>query len=530
MKFAVFDVGSASGPEKSDSYSFRGPRRTHIWPKSNGSGLGSAGVYNALLRVGFRPESTTPGAALSPRSGDVLFVVASTVLHPQECDAIDNWMKADGTVVASGCSPSWKAFLPSDVEVSVSRDDKPYSGLAFVFDGRRPELVAPSKWDFVRISGRSPRVETFGRIGVVHGDRQSPDHALMTLVPDAPAVLRRNRFVFLNGNIFAAFQAWLQGQEDLEPWMAWRSRLFWLDEYAAFIRGVLADAGVLSPTLVPSGVRGLGATTVVLRHDLDHSRDTTYLELERKAGVAAVHAVLKDENTDFWIRTLREHPDHEVAFHYNTASSPRYANAVRTRLLGLAAISYRPVRHAVVGGGLLKQVQWARRAGIGVETLHRHLSFIYYPEYIDALDAVLEHDADVLGGSSFFRGTVLRWGADRVDGSNGTYSHFPDARSPYWFPFRLAHAGDGGRLLRGWETTSMLEAEPGLVEQLLRCPVALPQRVIVLDYHPAHANRPNFTAAGSVVWFREVLDLIKSRNVHVMTLRDVFSILNAHVS
>ena len=40
-------------------------------------------------------------------------------------------------------------------------------------------------------------------------------------------------------------------------------------------------------------------------------------------------------------------------------------------------------------------------------TLLRHLAFIYYPELIDALSAL---PAGVIGGSSFFRGHVLRFG------------------------------------------------------------------------------------------------------------------------
>ena len=115
----------------------------------------------------------------------------------------------------------------------------------------------------------------------------------------------------------------------------------------------------------------------------------------------------------------------------------------------------------------MKQVRWAKNKGIGINTLHRHDPFIIYPELVDALDTVYNNEIDVLGSNSFFRGQVLRWGVDYSDGIRGNYGDAPSPQFPYWFPFRLAHSGHGGRLLKGWETTSMMEIEPGLLEQMI---------------------------------------------------------------
>ena len=94
----------------------------------------------------------------------------------------------------------------------------------------------------------------------------------------------------------------------------------------------------------------------------------------------------------------------------------------------------------------------------------------------------------------------------------GTLGSFPGPQFPYWFPFRLAHAGDGGRMLRGWESTCMMECEPDLVWQLLDHDVPdLTQRVIVLNYHPAHANGKTFSAEGCKGWFSEIVAELQKR-------------------
>ena len=107
---------------------------------------------------------------------------------------------------------------------------------------------------------------------------------------------------------------------------------------------------------------------------------------------------------------------------------------------------------------------------------------------------------------------------------------FPDSQFPYWFPFKLAHAGLGGLPLRGWETTSVMEIEPELFEQMLDHQVPmLRQRVFSIIYHPAHAHRPTFSPNGSLAWWREILRIIRERGIKVMTPRDLFMRLNAQI-
>lgn len=526
MRVLILQTGNPTSP-LGPTYSFSGAAGRVHWPMEQGERLGCAGAFNAFLRMGYMPELVSPTSLPVPIADDLLLICEPSELDDGEVANLVRWMNAGGVVVASGMSDVWMHLLPEIVLVR-RREAIPYAGMAYLLEGRIAELVAPPRWSFFCLdSTAAAGLVRIGCVATIHGERQTPSRALVTPHLESPAAIRSGQFVLLNGNPFAAFQAWLQGQEDLEPWLAWRHRLFWLDELVAFLRDVLVECKALPQQ--PSGtcIAGLGETTVVLRHDLDHSRDTTYLDLESAAKVPGVHAILKDDNSAFWRGKLRASSTHESAFHYNTAQYSRIANLLRRKVLQLPPKPYLPAKHEIAGKGLLRQVRWAMRAGIGTGTLHRHLSFIYYPEYIDALDAVFRNEPTVLGGSSFSRGQVLRWGVDRADGARGSYADFPDAQFPYWFPFRLAHAGDGGRLLRGWETASMMEVEPGLLDHWLNYRiVGLPQRILILNYHPAHANRSNFTDGGCVVWFREVLDLLRTRGVQVMTLSEVLGKLN----
>ena len=505
-------------------YRFRSVSGEMHWPIKGGLNLGFGGVWNTLLRLGFPPKEICKTSIVSPGNGDSLFVSSDTMLDPGDMEFVRRWLSAGGIVVASGLPEAWSPFLAAKVVSGCS--PYPYAALAYSGVYGKVELIAPPGWRFLEKVEKKSGVETQGTLVTIRGERQTPSRALVSTIKGAPAIVRKDRFFYLNANPFAALQAWLQGQEDLEPWLNWRHRLFWLDEMVAYLGRVLVSVGALSEPLPGMGIGGLAETTIVLRHDLDFSRDTSYLETEEEAGLPGVYAILRDMNTNFWVKKLKQKQIHESAFHFNTVTFPAVSR-IRKKL-GLRGVEYRPSDKLIRGKGILSQVRWAKRHGIGIETLHRHWAYLIYPEWIDAMDVVFEYERSVLGGSSTFRGQVLRWGTDRVDGANGTMSQFPDPQFPLWFPFKLAHAGDGGRLLRGWESTSVMEVEPGLFEQMLNHRIAeLPQRVITLNYHPAHAKRPVFTAEGSHENFKKIVKLIKESEVEVRTLSQVYSELDS---
>ena len=496
------------------------------WPKDDGLGLGTAGIWNLLFRSGVSPSLVGAGDFVQPGKGDVVYACADARFPEETEKLLRGWISAGVVIVASGNPDAWRFAFPEGCWPEKVRYDHPYAALAWILGGNDPKLIAPSNWSFSQFpKGADVHLKCHGRLAAVHGERQTPARALISPLDDAPAIVQVGNLWYLNGNPFAALQAWMQGQEDLEPWMGWRHRLFWLDEFGGYLCRVMRSHRLLPER--QSGLAGFGETTVVLKHDLDYSRDTMYLELENQGGVAGVHPILQDSNTGFWVEKLKSQPAHESAFHYNTARYSRVFEAARHMLLNVPKRPMRPDRQGIQGAGLLNQVQWAKKHDIGIETLHRHAIFMLYPELVDALDTVYSKLPEVLGSNSFFRAQVLRWGVDVADGMRGTYGSFPDPQFPYWFPFRLAHAGEGGRLLRGWESTCMMELEPRLVEQMLDYSVPdLPQRVIVLNYHPAHARRSTFARDGCINWFREVLAIVRARGIQVLTLREVYKKCN----
>lgn len=511
-------------------YQFRGSRGTTRWPTAAGIGLGRAGCWNFLLRVGMKPREI--GSEMLHAAGcaaPVFVCLDGPVAVEGDRQLLRNHIQEGGCVVGSGDADAWSGVLPELMQATARRCDNPYAALGYRF-GHSVELMTPPRWPHASFTSLGSQVQSIGDVVTIAGERQTPTRALVVPQAQAPALLRWRNFVFLNASPFQAFQAWLQGQEDLQPWMHWRHRLFWLDEWVAAVRSRLADCAVPFPAVDALPIQELGRTAVVLRHDLDASRDTSYLDLETRAGVSGVHAILRDTNTRFWINRLAQHPEHESAFHYNTARYSRARNFLG-KLVGQPQRTYVPDANAVARDGLLDQVRWAQRHRVGVVTLHRHLSILIYPEWIDGLDNVLREEPAVLGSSSMFRAQVLRWGVDRVDGGRGTYADHPDVQFPFWLPFRPAHAGDGGRLLGGWESASVLEIEPELFEQMIdhRVP-GLPQRVFTLNFHPVHARRSTFVENGSLENVRRLIDILKARDIRVLTLRDVFAALNRFVS
>ncbi len=504
------------------SYRFRGAKDLVQWPREHGIGLGATGAWNFFWRLGAKPRRIAGDTAPVP-SDAILVAVAEHAEDRALAELVQRWHARGNWIIGAGDPSAFAALLPAGAEVQ--RSPYPYAALAYRLDGRA-EPVAPPSWGFARWQTLSGAGE--GELVALGGERQSPERAL-ALPLDAPALVRGERFLYLNANPFAAFQSWLQGQSDLGPWLGWRPRLFWFDEHVAALWRILARAVPPLAALARPGVRGLAATTVVLRHDLDSSRDATYLDLEIARRVPASYAVLRDRNRRFWTRRLARAQGMECCFHYNTMHrATEITNELRRRVRGLFGGTalppvLRPALGDVAGNGLRRQVAKARAAGIGIATLHRHGAFLVYPEWVDALDACLAEYPELLGSSSLFRGIVLRWGARRVDGGGGTLVDFPDAGFPLWWPFKLARA-DTGAALRGWESASLAESEPGLVAQLLDHSIPeLPQRVVTLGYHPYHAARPTFRAGGSRTWFAEILNLIAEHRVEALTLAEVYA-------
>ena len=518
------------GDPPSDRYSFPGIGEEIHWPRAHGSFLGPAGAWNAFWRLGYRPRLTDGDGLLACKAGDLVVASASTPYSGKDAEKLRQCLCRGVTILGSGDPSAWRPLLPSGHQLSLHQPDHPYSGMAWMDPNGGIELMAPARWQGFRLVAPDPaRVTTWGQLAEVGGELPSPGRALIRPVANAPALVQFENLVLLNADPFDAFQSWLQGQEDLGPWLNWRHRGFWLDEWVAYMQGALKSAGISLPSAQP-GIQGLDGTTVVLRHDVDASRDLSYLEAENALGLPAVHAVLLDRNRQFWLDRLRANPGHEVAFHFDTTGMPTLWGRIDRRLRPSANRGV-ACRNAFGARGLLRQVDIACQRGIPVRTLHRHYGYLPYPEWVDALDEVFDRRSEVMGSSSAFRGQVLRWGATSVDNEDGTLGQFPDPQFPLWYPFRLCHAGKDGKLLRGWESTHAMELEPAHVDQMLTHRVeGLRQKVITLSYHPAHARHPGFSSKGSLPGFREVLRLLQERQVQVCTLSQIYAAADRSVN
>jgi hypothetical protein len=529
MIYVLFDPHA---PHVTPAYDFAGAEGRIEWPMADGANLGPAGAWNFFWRLGFQPRRTTGEEKALPRDA-IVVAATSAAPSPPVAEALLRWRRDGNWVLAAGTAAAHGDDLPPGAESL--RSPYPEAALAYVLEDGI-ELVAPPGWSLTHWPGAAPAGR--GLVAAMGGERHSPSRAVARRFDNAPALVASDRFVFLNASPFAAFQSWLQGQNDLGPWLAWRPRLFWLDEHVAALWRIVAAAMKPLASLPRIGVPTLGATTIVLRHDVDSSRDASYLDLEDRTGVAASHAVLLDRNRRFWVERLARSPRAECAFHYNTISRANLvAGELRQRLTRWRrgsrpmAAEYRPAVREIAGAGLRRQVERARARGIAVATLHRHGPFLLYPEWIDALEHCLGAVPEVQGSGSLFRASVLRWGARQIDGSFGTVTESPDPGYPLWWPFKLAHAGRSGAMLRGWESTSVMEPEPELVRQMLDHRIAeLPQRLITLNYHPFHARRASFRPDGTMAWFTDVLECLVERRIEILTLRELYGRIDAQLA
>lgn len=506
-----------------DAYAFRGAGGTRLlWPRGPHAPLGAVGAWNAFRRMGW-PASWIGAEELSALPPSTLVVASANADLPVEtATALEHHRSRGGAVLCAGLSPQWMHWFGFTGTVCCA--DPYYAGMAARW-ANAPELWAGE--GTIAFGGFPDGIDHAGELFAVLGERQTPQRAILHPLA-TPLLCRAGTAIFLNGNPFAAFQGWLQGQQDLTPWLGWRPRLLWLDHWCAALRDLLAAHGL--PNLAtPPGLPGIPPLTVLLRHDVDCSRDTRYLQETRRRGIASTYAVLDNADASFWAQTLRDDPLTEHAFHYTTVQTGplRTALDMARQALGLPTrVVFSP--RSLSGRGMLAQVMHAARRGIGVSTLHRHYPYLRYPEWVDALEYAMEHttsrDARVAGSASLFRGTTLRWGNPAPEARENSVTAFPDVQHPLWMPFLVANGARGGRPLPGLESTHLMEPEPELALSVLDQATALglPHVVLGLGYHPAHAAVCDGAGRRRIDAFGELLSALEHRHCVFATHADMY--------
>jgi hypothetical protein len=510
-------------------YEFHGAGGLISWPRDFHAHLGPVGAWNFFLRLGYRPRWITWSALAAEKPAENLLVVSSLGRWTStQVTALQQWTRNGGTLLAAGVSPHWFEFWGFDAErASFQTIGRPEGALGVQYCKEGDASVwAPAEQPYLRPGWEElpAGVKPYGRLLLILGERSSPKRALKTDL-GVPVLWQNGKAFYLNGNPFAGFQAWLQGQSDLSSWLGWRHRLFWLDQWVADLQKLLLDAGILS-LVRPKQLEGFSRISIVFRHDVDASKDRTYLEVEEKSHVPATYAILKDLHTRFWTRALKASSTAESALHYNTIQNDLFSQIARR--FQKRTNTYHPARRQIAGKGILRQVGWARRQGIGVQTLHRHGPFLIYPEWIDAMDHVFSQNPDISGSSSLFRSRLLRYGQEDLANGDGALPPLSEVQFPLWFPFKLAHAGYQGRPLRGWESAHVMEVAPEAFMEMIEQTeeLDLPYFVFTLNFHPAHALRPTFAPGGCIAWFKKILEFIQEQRYDIFTLRGVYEKLN----
>jgi hypothetical protein len=335
-----------------------------------------------------------------------------------------------------------------------------------------------------------------------------------------PAAVVTDRSLYLSVSLFEHLGGAVQGHVDLEGLRARLRGIAGLEDGVLWLARLMDDALPEVPWRVRVPPWGCRPSALVLRHDTDHSRDTTYLDHEVRERVPATYAVLPDANRRHWLDALAPHAHVEAAFHYRTNVESRLG-----RLLHRGS-GYVPDRRAVTGRGLARQAAAARRLGIPTGTLHRHASFFFYPESLVGLDALARAIPEVIGTSSIFRWTLYRYG-DSPFAQALTVLH-PDTSVPFWMPFTpVLPTRAGHRVLRTWESTHLIEPDDGVLAELFDHADTAPGGAYVVGYHPAHATAPTFTPAGNFGWFRRCVDEARRRDWWIVTCRDLYERLSA---
>ena len=127
-------------------------------------------------------------------------------------ELVQRWHARGNWIIAAGDPSAFAAFPPRGRRGATLALSLRGAGLS----SRRPYrargaavLAASTRWQTPSSAGE-------GELRRLGGERQIPERAL-ALPFDAPGARRRERFVYLNANPFAAFQSWLQGQERSRP-------------------------------------------------------------------------------------------------------------------------------------------------------------------------------------------------------------------------------------------------------------------------------------------------------------------------
>ena len=501
-------------------YNFRGATDTVRWLKGEYAYLAPNGAASLLRRLcikfdWLKDEEFTEAFLL--RRYHTLIVPHAVALPEEARKALFAWVDQGGYLLVTGRTDIPKELLGfSNLEWYRPQGYSAinYKGHQMITGYRGYTLGLGEPASGSEVLASAYETESSGRGTDIEGY-----HLL------GPAVIKSGKVIYITLPLFETLGAMLQGHVNFEEIRDAGHRFKYLDRVGRFVKDILEEAGWQHLWHVRVKPWGGYHGVVVLRHDIDESTDTTYLDYEQRNHIPATYAILDDQHRNYWLNTVAMHSEAEAAYHFDTSPErmTRF-DKVLCRLKGATP----NVFNKSDGKGLWKQMKRARDSlGIPILTAQRHNSCFRYPEIVDAMNYLYEEEPEVLGLGTMFRFTNYMFGARTKEDDNTYVVQHPDTSTPFWFPYKLWYASaDHHHMLRGWDITHVLEPEPWLTEHLLDQAEYLDDGVYTLGFHPAHCRGKSFHPAGNWQWFEYAVDLGHSRDYLFATCREVFERMN----
>ena len=509
--------------ESGKVYRFEGTRGLMHWLAGEHAYLAVNGLSSILRRLGVKFDLIFDSDATEKvlQSYNFIFVPDAPVLSGIALENISKWTHRGGKLIVSG---------RTNIDLSLC------GVKAYGFDS--PSHFIGIKWkeDLECIRDKNPFILSCPQytVNMVRSDDQSASLGKLVMFTKAgnrtkggvelleyDAIVITKNTIYFAPPIFEYIGALLQGHISFEPArkMIGKNANFYIDTIAFYMRQILIHYEFKDIFKVRHRVWGNNDNVLILRHDSDSSRDTTYLNYELKHNITSTYPIKLDNNCRFWLDELDEDTSIETAFHFSTTMEGflRYLFSPK----GPA-----PSKKLMVKDGIIRQAKKAAKVhGFNFSTVHRHGHFFYYPETVEALDSLFGQLHNILGSQTMFRYIMYKYIDSRFSEKNAV-SH-PDTSIPFWFPFKLFLATiEEHRELRGWECTEFIEPDEKAMDLAIEGSKLLPGGVYTMGFHPAHTRGKAFNKEGNYKWFLYCVEHAQQNSWWIANYKMVLERLN----
>jgi hypothetical protein len=509
--------------ELNEIYAFEGSRGHVHWLKGEHAYLAVNGLSNILRRLGIKFDVIYDFDATENilANYDFIFIPDAQHLPDLAFKGITERIKKGEKFIISGKSNIDPSLYGA--ETFGYKRLPNFTGIKWIDESTcikdKNPLVFSCPGYTVHLIKSNSRSESLGKLAVFTcEDGSSKD---IVKLSDYDAVVATDNTIYFALPVFEYIGALLQGHMSFEKTrdVIGESANFYIDTLAICLRQILSNRGFNDMFKVKHRIWGSYDNVLILRHDTDSSRDTTYPDYESKNNIPSTYPVLLDKNYKFWINRLRKDSSFELSFHFTSAKS-----GFLRRLISPKAPM--PVKKLIVKDGIIKQLKKASRiCNFDFHTIHRHGHFFYYPETLEALDYMFEQFRNILCSQVMFRSVMYSY-ADSRNPEKITVSH-PDTSVPFWFPFKLIMASvEEHRELRGWDCTEFIEPDKKIIDLCIEKAKLLSGGVYTMGFHPAHTQNKTFGEEGSYGCFLYCVERARENKWWIATYKMVLDKLN----